>query len=117
MFSSKTPLTLALAAVAAGVSSVHAADGPQTLPALTVSASALNQTPEQMTQPAAVLQGESWFTQRETGLADSLDAIPRDFSVVVDLSPRAGIFAEVLDRMYDDTRCPITREAIAGKAS
>jgi len=28
-----------------------------------------------------------------------------------------GIFAEVLDRMYDDTRCPITREAIAGKAS
>ena len=30
------------------------------------------------------------------GLADSLDAIPRDFSVVVDLSPRVGIFAEVL---------------------
>ena len=28
-----------------------------------------------------------------------------------------GIFAEVLDRMYDATRCPITREAIAGKAS
>ena len=76
MFSSKTPLTLALAAVAAGVSSVHAADGPQTLPALTVSASALNQTPEQMTQPAAVLQGESWFTQRETGLADSLESLP-----------------------------------------
>ena len=76
MFSSKTPLTLALAAVAAGVSSVQAADGPQTLPALTVSASALNQTPEQMTQPAAVLQGESWFTQRETGLADSLESLP-----------------------------------------
>ena len=76
MFSSKTPLTLALAAVAAGVSSVHAADGPQALPALTVSASALNQTPEQMTQPAAVLQGESWFTQRETGLADSLESLP-----------------------------------------
>ena len=76
MFSSKTPLTLALAAVAAGVSSVQAADGPQALPALTVSASALNQTPEQMTQPAAVLQGESWFTQRETGLADSLESLP-----------------------------------------
>ena len=76
MFSSKTPLTLALAAVAAGVSSVHAADGPQALPALTVSAGALNQTPEQMTQPAAVLQGESWFTQRETGLADSLESLP-----------------------------------------
>lgn len=30
------------------------------------------------------------------GLADSLDAIPRDFPVVVDLSPRAGIFAEVV---------------------
>ncbi len=30
------------------------------------------------------------------GLADSLDAIPRDFPVVVDLSPRAGIFAGVL---------------------
>ena len=30
------------------------------------------------------------------GLADSLDAIPRDFSVVVDLSPRTGIFAGVL---------------------
>lgn len=30
------------------------------------------------------------------GLADSLDAIPRDFSVVVDLSPRAGIFGAVV---------------------
>lgn len=30
------------------------------------------------------------------GLADSLDAIPREFPVVVDLSPRAGIFADVL---------------------
>lgn len=30
------------------------------------------------------------------GLADSLDAIPRAFPVVVDLSPRAGIFADVL---------------------
>lgn len=76
MFSSKTPLTLALAAVAAGVSSVHAADGPQALPALTVSASAFNQTPEQMTQPAEVLQGDDWFALRETGLADSLESLP-----------------------------------------
>ena len=76
MFSSKTPLTLALAAVAAGVSSVHAADGPQALPALTVSASASNQTPEQMTQPAEVLQGDDWFALRETGLADSLESLP-----------------------------------------
>lgn len=30
------------------------------------------------------------------GLADSLDAIPRAFPVVVDLSPRAGIFADVV---------------------
>jgi len=30
------------------------------------------------------------------GLADSLDAIPRPFPVVVDLSPRSGIFADVL---------------------
>ncbi|WP_292158659.1 methyltransferase domain-containing protein [Brevundimonas sp.] len=30
------------------------------------------------------------------GLADSLDAIPRAFPVVVDLSPRTGIFADVL---------------------
>lgn len=76
MFSSKTPLTLALAAVAAGVSSVQAADAPLDLPTLTVSASALNQTPEQMTQPAAVLQGEDWFALRETGLADSLESLP-----------------------------------------
>lgn len=27
------------------------------------------------------------------------------------------VFAEVLDRMYGSTRCPITREAIAGEAS
>ncbi|MCK5530449.1 MAG: TonB-dependent receptor plug domain-containing protein, partial [Halopseudomonas aestusnigri] len=76
MFSSKTPLTLALAAVAAGVSSVQAADAPLMLPTLTVSASALNQTPEQMIQPAAVLQGEDWFALRETGLADSLESLP-----------------------------------------
>ena len=30
------------------------------------------------------------------GLADSLDAIARDFAVVADLSPRAGLFAEVV---------------------
>ena len=36
MFSSKTPLTLALAAVAAGVSSVQAADAPLMLPTLGV---------------------------------------------------------------------------------
>ena len=64
MFSSKTPLTLALAAVAAGGSTVQAADTAVDLPTLTVSASALNQTPEQMTQPAAVLQ-DYWVKEQD----------------------------------------------------
>tara|TARA_Y100000782_G_scaffold26997_1_gene30101 strand:- start:1035 stop:3107 length:2073 start_codon:yes stop_codon:yes gene_type:complete len=74
MLPAKTPLALALAVAAASLPA-HA-DESLTLPSVTVSASALDQSADRMTQPAAVLQGDEWLNQRETGLADSLESLP-----------------------------------------
>ncbi len=73
----KTPLAVALTmATFSAPSSLLAQEKVQALPSMTVSASALAQSAEDMIQPSAVLQGDNWVGQRETALGDSLESLP-----------------------------------------
>ena len=75
-----------------------------------------------MLGPRLVQVSQLLLSHEDTDPATILGAVDalkvRSCMTLFEAVPDApGIFAEVLDRMYDDTRCPITREAIAGKAS
>lgn len=73
----RTPLALALAAAALGSGESWAATQQSVeLPNITISASALGEDVGEMTRPATVLQGEQWYSQRETGLGTSLERLP-----------------------------------------
>jgi len=73
----KTPLAVALTMAALGApASLFAQAQPQALPSMTISASALGDSAEDMIQPSAVLQGDDWVGQRETALGDSLESLP-----------------------------------------
>ncbi|MEH6493074.1 TonB-dependent receptor [Halopseudomonas sp.] len=73
----KTPLAVALTMAALGApASLFAQAQPQALPSMTISASALGESAEDMIQPSAVLQGDDWVGQRETALGDSLESLP-----------------------------------------
>ena len=65
----KTRLAVSLAAAAlSSPLSLVAYAQVQELPSMTVSASALGQSTDDMIQPSAVLQGDDWIGLRETSL-------------------------------------------------
>tara|TARA_R110000764_G_scaffold112134_7_gene199047 strand:+ start:25949 stop:27988 length:2040 start_codon:yes stop_codon:yes gene_type:complete len=73
----KTRLAVSLAAAAlSSPLSLVAYAQVQELPSMTVSASALGQSTDDMIQPSAVLQGDDWIGLRETSLGDSLESLP-----------------------------------------